>query len=99
MARLQRAREGEPLRVRGLAVPYSFWPARKTTRWKMQRRLYVRDPWAVLNEAVYRAEGCKGKNREAALAYIEQAEEYFNTGTEGKRPAVKPVLLYYSMLN
>ena len=53
----------------------------------------------MLNEAVYRAKGCKGKNREEALAYIEQAEEYFNAGTEGKRPAVKPVLLYYSMLN
>jgi len=99
MAKLKSPRPGERLRVRGLAVPYSFWPARKTTRWKMQRRLYVRDPWAILNEAVYRTKGCKGKDRDEALAYIEQAEEYFNAGIEGKRPAVKPVLLYYSMLN
>jgi hypothetical protein len=99
MPKLRPARIGEQLRVRGLPVPYSFWPARKTTRWKMQRRLYVRDPWAVLNEAVYRTKGCRGKDRDEALAYIEQAEEYFNAGIEGKRPAVKPVLLYYSMLN
>jgi hypothetical protein len=85
--------------VRELIVPYSFWPARKTTRWKLQRRLYVRDPWAVLNEAVYRTKGCKGRNRDEALAYIEQAEEYFNAGIEGKRRAVKPLLLYYSMMN
>lgn len=85
--------------MRELIVPYSLWPAIKTTRWKLQRRLYVRDPWAVLNEAVYRSKGCRGKHRGEALAYIEQAEEYFNAGTEGKRAAVKPVLLYYSMLN
>src|SRR5580704_4301756 len=99
MAKPKPARNGEPLRVRGLEVPYSFWPARKTTRWRLQRRLYVRDPWAVLNEAVYRAKGLKGKDRDEALAYIEQAEEYFNAGIEGKRLDVKPVLLYYSMLN
>jgi hypothetical protein len=86
------------LRVRELRVPYSFWPARKTTRWKLQRRLYVRDPWAALNEAVYRADGPTTKDRDEALSYIDQAEEYFNAGTEGGR-SVKPVLLYYSMLN
>ena len=99
MSRLPQARVGELLRVRGLTVPYSLWPARKTTRWKLQRRLYVRDPWAILNEAVYRTKGIKVRDRDEALSYIEQAEEYFNAGIEGKRPAVKPVLLYYSMLN
>jgi hypothetical protein len=99
MAKLRIARKGKLLRVRDLTVPYSFWPARKTTRWKLQRRLYVRDPWAILNEAVYRSKGVTHKDRDEALAYIEQAEEYFNAGTQGERPAVKPVLLYYSMLN
>lgn len=99
VAKLRKARTGDALTVRGLVVPYSLWPARKTTRWKLQRRLYVRDPWAVLNEAVYRTKGCKGKEQDEALAYIEQAEEYFNAGIEGKQRAVKPVLLYYSMLN
>jgi len=85
--------------VRGLIVPYSFWPARKTTRWRLQRRLYVRDPWAILNEAVYRSKGLLGASRDEALSYIDQAEEYFNAGMQGGRLAVKPVLLYYSMLN
>jgi hypothetical protein len=98
MARLREVREGKLLRVRELKVPYSFWPAKKTTRWKLQRRLYVRDPWAVLNEAVYRSKGCTPKVRDEALSYIDQAEEYFNAGTQGGRQ-VKPVLLYYSMLN
>jgi hypothetical protein len=36
--------------------------------------------------------------REDALSYLDQAEEYFNAGTKAER-SVKPVLLYYSMLN
>jgi YaaC-like Protein len=99
MGRLRKARKGERLRVRELAVGYSLWPARKTTRWKLQRRLYVRDPWAILEEAVYRSKGLVGAARDEALSYMEQAEEYFNAGIHGERPAVKPVLLYYSMLN
>ena len=87
------------MRVRELTVPYSFWPARKTTRWRLQRRLYVRDPWAILIEAVYRSEGLSRRDKDEALAYIEQAEEYFNAGTQGGRRSVKPLLLYYSMLN
>jgi len=82
-----------------MVIPYSLWPARKTKRWKVQRRLYVRDPWAMLNEAVYRTKGCRGQQRDEALAYIVQAEDYFNAAMRGDRPAVKPVLLYYSMLN
>ncbi len=99
MPRLKEPRKGKSLRVRELTVPYSFWPARKTTRWMMQRRLYVRDPWAILNEAVYRTKGLKARDKDEALAYIAQAEEYFNAGIQGGRRSVKPLLLYYSMLN
>lgn len=99
MARLPASREGEPLTVRGLTVPFSFWPARKTKRWRLQRRLYVRDPWAILNEAVYQSKGLPAKDRDEALSYIDQAEEYFTAGMQGGHLAVKPVLLYYSMLN
>jgi hypothetical protein len=52
----------------------------------------------VLNEAVYRAKGPAAKDRDEALSYIDQAEEYFNAGMEGGM-SVRPVLLYYSMLN
>ncbi len=98
MARPMLARDGERLRVNGLEVTYSLWPARRTTRWKLQRRLYVKDPWAILFEAVYRSKLPKRKIREA-LSYLEQAEDYFNAGSQGWRLNVKPVLLYYSMLN
>lgn len=35
-------------------MEYSFWSATKTKRWTLQRRLYAKDPWAILFEAVYR---------------------------------------------
>jgi len=58
----------------------------------------VKDPWAILFEAVYRSKLAKRKVHEA-LSYLEQAEDYFNAGSQGWRLNVKPVLLYYSMLN
>lgn len=98
MPRLPQARQGQALQVRGLDVDYSLWPVRKTKRWTLQRRLYVKDPWAILFEAVYRSPIRKAKVNEA-LAYLDQAEDYFNAGSQGWRMNVKPVLLYYSMLN
>src|SRR5260370_19349601 len=73
MARPMLARDGERLRVNGLEVTYSLWPARRTTRWKLQRRLYVKDPWAILFEAVYRSKLPKRKIREA-LSYLDVNE-------------------------
>jgi hypothetical protein len=46
---------------------------------------------------VYRSDIPKSKIDEA-LAYLDQAEDYFNAGNQG-RINVRPVLLYYSMLN
>lgn len=99
MARLRLQREGEELTTNGKLIPFSFWPAIRSTRWALQRRLYVRDPWATLFEAVYRSTISRNRIDEA-LSYLDQAEEYYNAGTQiGGRISVKPLLLYYSILN
>jgi hypothetical protein len=99
MARLRAQRHGEELTTNGKLIPFSFWPAIRSTRWALQRRLYVRDPWATLFEAVYRSSIPKRRIDEA-LSYLDQAEEYYNAGTQvGGRISVKPLLLYYSVLN
>lgn len=99
MARLRSQRQGEELTTNGKLIPFSFWPAIRSTRWALQRRLYVRDPWATLFEAVYRSSIPKRRIDEA-LSYLDQAEEYYNAGTQvGGRISVKPLLLYYSILN
>ncbi len=99
MPRLRPGRTGKPIATSGIVVPFSFWPAKQGTRWKLQRRLYVKEPWATLFEAVYRSRIPKSRVTEA-LSYLDQSEEYFNAGTQaGGRMSVKPVLLYYSVLN
>lgn len=97
MPRLVEPRKSKLLSVRDLDVPYSFWPARKTKRWRLQRRLYVRDPWPILFEAVYRSDLGK-KTIDEALFYLEQAEDFL-AASQSAPVNVKPVLLYYSMLN
>ena len=99
MSRLAVPRDGEPVRVRGLDVEYSFWPARKTTRWKFQRRLYVKDPWAILVEAVYRQRSVSKRRILESLSFLRQAEEYFDAGVQSRSIDVKPVLLYYAIMN
>lgn len=60
----------------------------------------VKDPWAILLEAVYRHEPALPKPKAGeCLSYLEQAEEYFNAAMQGRALGVKPVLLYYSLLN
>jgi hypothetical protein len=99
MPRLRSQREGEELTTNGKLIPFSFWPATRSTRWALQRRLYVRDPWATLFEAVYRSTIPKRRIDEA-LSYLDQAEEFYTAGTQvGGRMSVKPLLLYYAILN
>jgi YaaC-like Protein len=99
MPRLRPRREGKHLLTNGKLIPFSFWPARRSKRWALQRRLYVKDPWATLFEAVYRSDIAQNRIDEA-LSYLDQAEAYFNAGTQiGGRVSVKPLLLYYSVLN
>ncbi len=100
MPRLPKAKDGTPLTNHGLKVDFSFWSAKKTTRWKLQRRLFVKDPWAILLEAAYRHEPALPKPKaDECLSYLEQAEEYFNAAMQGRALGVKPVRLYYSLLN
>ena len=99
MGRPRLQRSGEELSTKGATIPYSFWPAIRSKRWALQRRLYVKDPWATLFEAVYRSDISEARNREA-LSYLDQAEAYYNAGTEARgRMSVRPLLLYYSIMN
>ena len=99
MAMPHAPKTGEEITTNNALIPFSFWPAIRSTRWALQRRLYVRDPWATLFEAVYRSPISKTRTDEA-LSYLDQAEEFYNAGTQvGGRMSVRPLLLYYSILN
>lgn len=99
MPRVRAPKPGEEITTNRTLIPFSFWPAVHSARWALQRRLYVKDPWATLFEAVYRSPILKARTDEA-LSYLDQAEEFYNAGIQvGGRMSVKPLLLYYSILN
>lgn len=99
MPRVRTPKFGEEISTNKTLIPFSFWPAIHSTRWALQRRLYVKDPWATLFEAVYRSPVSKARTDES-LSYLDQAEEFYNSGTQvGGRMSVRPLLLYYSILN
>lgn len=64
----------------------------------LQHRVFVNDPWAMIAEGIHRGLP-KGRTREIAHSFRNQAEEYFVAATTGRELSVRPVLLYYSFLN
>ena len=97
MAKLPKPRDGVPLEIKGGRVPFSLWPAYKTTRrYGLQPRVFTSDPWPLLRRSV--ESRCPKPARPAAHAFLEQSEDYFGAAAYGFQSA-KPVLLYYCFLN
>jgi hypothetical protein len=95
--RLPQPRTGEPVTVRGRAVDFSLWPVRRTRSAALNPRLFVSDPWPVITQV---ARGLRHKaGRQAGLAYLEQARDFFHAASAANTAAAKPLLLYYSFLN
>jgi len=60
-------------------------------------RLFVADPWPVIRNAV--GADCPKAAKPAALAFFEQAQDFFIAATKSGVAAAKPVLFYYGFLN
>lgn len=95
---LPQARSGAELSVKGRVVPFSFWPMRKSSRrYGLQSHLFASNPWAVIRQSI--ADRCPAARREAANAFIAQAEDFYRSASAGQHTSAKPLLLYYSFLN
>ncbi|MFQ5473879.1 MAG: YaaC family protein, partial [Dehalococcoidia bacterium] len=70
---------------------------RTTRRWGLSSRVFATDPWPVIARAV-RTEATV-RVRPAALAFLQQAKDYYVAATQAGLAEVKPVLLYYCFLN
>ena len=91
-------RQGTVLELKQRPLPFSFWPVDKTTRrYSLQSHVFATNPWAVIVRSV--TSRCPGIARAAALAFVNQAQDFYNAGTRGGVVAAKPVLLYYCFLN
>jgi hypothetical protein len=70
---------------------------RATRRFGLQSRLFASEPWNVIEHAVH--SDCPAAQRDLALAFLEQARDFFTAGEVGRVHASKPLLIYYSLLS
>jgi hypothetical protein len=97
--KLSDPRKGTPLRIgRELAFFGRNVLLQNASISEMLPRFFVNDPWELIAEAIVR-EVKPGKNRDLALSFRLQAEDYFRAATSSREIAVSPVLLYYAFLN
>jgi len=69
---------------------------RTTRRYGLGSRVFATDPWTVIRRSVKKR--CPAATLTAALALLEQSEDYFRAAESGVK-AAKPLLLYYCYMN
>ena len=98
MPRLNAARDGQRVLVKGRQVDFSFWPTRAGRLHRaLQSRLFALDPWAIIRQTV--EQSCARTRQKEALATLEQAEDFYVMGTGRGAEAAQPLALYYSYMN
>jgi hypothetical protein len=98
MAKIPAPRTGKEVSIKGKALPFSYWPMYKSSRrYGLHSRLYVTNPWAVIEGSI--KSRCPANSRAEALASARQAEQFFKASREAQLWASKPLLTYYSFLN
>lgn len=98
MSKLAKRKPGSPVLVKHRPVVFARWPMTRTTRrFGLQSVIFASSPWEIIRDSI-RTE-CLASSRAEALAYADQAQEYFGAAEKASTVATKPVLFYYSFLN
>ncbi len=98
MTRLPDARNGEILEIKGRKIPFNLYPTvRSNRRYGLQSKLFAANPWSVINQSIQ--EHCPEPAKRQALAFIEQAEDFYRSSQSSSIVAAKPLLIYYCFLN
>jgi hypothetical protein len=91
-------RAGNSLLIRKRPVRFSAWPTRPgRAHHALHSLLFARDPWLLIGDKI-RAE-CPHARRPEALAYLEQAKDFFIAANAAQVHAARPLTLYYSLMN
>ena len=92
-------RTGNRLKVSRKAVPFGLWPTRvgTTGNHSLQPLLFSLDPWAIIELAI--EERCPAANKPEAFASLEQSRDFYESATQSKRIAARPLTLYYCLMN
>lgn len=88
---------GVPVLIKGHSAVFSHWPMRRGRRDALQSHLFSSNPWSVIAQSIQRR--CGGSTKAAALAFLEQAQDYYRAATLAGVSAAKPVLQYYCFMN
>ena len=70
---------------------------RSTRRYGLRPHVFATDPWTIISASVQKR--CPAGVRATALAFVEQAEDFFRAATIAHAQAAKPLLLYYCFMN
>ncbi len=92
------ARKGQQLHIKGRPVAFSFWPTYQgQKRIGVQSTVFALDPWTIINSSV--KQHCPPIAKDEALAYIEQAQDFYTAAVSAAIAAARPLLLYYCFMN
>lgn len=98
MSRPAVARAGVVLTVKGRPIPYSNHPVVRTNRrYGLQSRIFSTNPWGIIRQSI--EDKLTGGARDQAIAFVAQAENFYQTSLTSTLLSAKPLLIYYFMLN
>ena len=89
---------GTPVSILQRPLRFSFWPMYKgTRRYGLQSSLFAVDPWTIIKDKI-RTE-CPSSARQEAIAYLEQASDFFRSSQAAAITAARPLQIYYCFMN
>lgn len=93
------SRDGIPLKISSREVGFSYWPAKKvTTKYSMQARVFASDPFNIIKTSISQSDAADRRKKEA-LAYFDQARDFYQASKFANIENAKPLLVYYSFHN
>lgn len=97
--RIPQPHPGQRLIVSRKPIPFGLWPTRmgNTGNHSLQPLLFSLDPWAIIERAI--EERCPILSKPEAFACLEQSRDFFESATQSRRMAARPLTLYYCFMN
>jgi hypothetical protein len=96
--KLHDPRAGEVIHIRQRPAAFSFFPTYQgRTREGLHSTLFATQPWNIIGHELEKITDLNARRQ--ALAFANQARDFFTAAQSSEIGAAKPLLLYYSFLN
>lgn len=92
------ARAGATLKIKGRPIPFSIYPVKRTTRrFGLQSKIFATSPWGVMKQVI--EDSLASPAKEQAVAFLDQAQNFYQIASSSHLSPTKPLLFYYAFLN